>query len=228
MHRLGQGFRELGIGAWIRSDEVDRSTDGIVSEDPHHGRHMVMKADPRHVLAAVTDLAAQSEPEEWALLAEDAAERAHDVTGTQGCHAHSFGSGIRGRFPPLADLGQESFASGVILVEPFIATRAVIHHSVDVVEEWRGDGQGVEVPPAVGGLDGFVTSQCDDVVAFLAQPLNQRCADETGKPSDGNLHVVILRGGRKAPRRRPPASHRIVVRNCAEMNAGSSRRRHRR
>ena len=73
-----------------------------------------------------------------------------------------------------------------------------------------------------------MTSQRDDVMAFFAQTLHQRCADKTGEPSDGNPHMVILRVQRRASLRGPPASQMSTLKNCAGANAESSQRMHRR
>lgn len=129
MQCLGEGLGELRVGDRSGSGEVDGPGDGVVGEDLHHGRDVVVQADPRQVLPAVTDLAAQPELEQRSLLAEESTGGADDQPGAQRRHAYPLGCGRGGFLPAAAHLCQESGTGPVVLVEPPVtAVRAVEAH----------------------------------------------------------------------------------------------------
>jgi hypothetical protein len=90
------------------------------------GSHLVVDVDPALVLAAVAQLAAETELEQGELLLQRAAAcRQHDP-GAQVGDADAGGLGDAGRRLPLgADLGEEALADGRLLGELLLTARTV-------------------------------------------------------------------------------------------------------
>ena len=109
VHRAAERGGELGVGDRRRPGQVDRTRHLVVRDREQQRPHLVLEADPRHVLAAVAQPGAEPEREQRLDAAENPAGRRQHQPGAHQHHPGAVVLGGRGRgLPVLAELGQET------------------------------------------------------------------------------------------------------------------------
>src|SRR5215218_5148547 len=200
--------RELAIGDRRGSGGVDRAAPAVAVERGEVDADDVVDVDPRHVLAAARDRAADAEPEEREHLRQRAAAAVEHDAGAHAHDAHAELLGCDGlALPRGADAREEVVARAGVLGDRLVAASAVVAD-----RRRRDEHPGPRLGRAQAG---------DEVARSLLARLEQPALDRGGPAPAGVLagevDDAVASGERRRRRRlglRSPA-----VRLDAELRA---------